>query len=118
VLVALIIFSLTFGAIAQLAQTTLRQSATAEAVTNTVALAQSQLARFGSDLPLRPGEFEGTTGDGLAWRARVALATPPGLEEDAPAEGYALYRIDLEAGPLAGGPGGVVLTTLRVGPAP
>ena len=52
VLVALIIFGIAFGAIAGIFQTALRQSATASTLLDARAVAEQQIARFGTELPL------------------------------------------------------------------
>ena len=53
VLVALIIFALTFGVLAQIMQTGLRQSTTATASSTATLLARSQLARVGAGASFR-----------------------------------------------------------------
>lgn len=110
VLVALIIFGVAFGALAGLFQTSLLQTTKASDLRRVTALAEAQLARFGKDLPLRPGRADGATPDGLRWKADVSLEKPV----DA-AAGVALYRIRIEAGRTDGIPDLVALTTLRIG---
>lgn len=110
VLVALIIFSIAFGAIASLFQTALRQSTTAETLMAATAVGERQIARFGADLPLLPGETVGLSPEGLSWKATINLASP--LRED---DDIALYQITVHVG--AGNREEHYLTfqTLRVG---
>jgi prepilin-type N-terminal cleavage/methylation domain-containing protein len=110
VLVALIIFGIAFAALASLFQTSLRQTATAEDLRRATELAETQLERFGRDLPLAPGRIDGSTPDGLRWQAEVSLARPAVAEA-----GAALYRIRVDAGPQSGPPALITLTTLRIG---
>ena len=55
ILVALVIFALAFGVLAQIIQTGLRQSTGARSITAATLLAQSELARVGIEVPLRGG---------------------------------------------------------------
>jgi prepilin-type N-terminal cleavage/methylation domain-containing protein len=74
VLVALLIFGLAFGVLAQIFQTGLRQSESAEEMTTATLLARSQLARVDIDLPLEIGETEEDAGDGFRMHTRVEPA--------------------------------------------
>ena len=82
VLVALVIFALLFGVLAQIFQTGLRQSRVAEPASAATLLARSQLARVGVEVPLAQGEFEGETEDGLRWRTAIEVAEPPAEDAD------------------------------------
>ena len=113
VLVALIIFSIAFGAIASIFQTSLRQSTTAETLMDATAVAERQIARYGADLPLRPGETSGLSSEGLNWSAKIDLASP--LPENGD---LALYRITVDVGPEDGAKSYLTLETLRIGGAP
>jgi general secretion pathway protein I len=111
VLVALVIFALAFGVLAQIIQTGLRQSTVAESTAAATSLARSQLARIGVELPLEVGETEGETEDGMRWQTGIQLAEPP--DEDL---GIASYEVQVT---VSWGPGAaeqVTLTTLRLGP--
>jgi len=111
VLVALIIFAIAFGALADLFQTTLRQTATADDLRRATALAETQLARIGRDLALTPGEAEGLSADGLLrWKTDISLARP--IDES---KRVALYHIRVDTGPATEAPDLVSLTTLRLG---
>ena len=117
VLVALIIFSVAFGAIASLFQTTLRQSSTASSQLEALALAERQIARFGTELPLEPGEHTGLVptpdGTALAWRSRIAIAEPADENEQ-----LALFQITVDVAHEDDGHALVRLQTLRIGETP
>jgi general secretion pathway protein I len=111
VLVALVIFALSFGVLAQIIQTGLRQSTVAESTAVATSIARSQLARVGTELPLQVGQTEGETEDGMRWHTNIQLAEPP--NEDL---GIASYQVQVM---VSWGPGAaerVTLTTLRIGP--
>jgi len=112
VLVALLIFGLAFGVLAQIFQTGLRQSATAERAATATMLARSQLARIGSDWPLEIGEIEEDAGDGF----RVRTTIEPARLEGADAELVALVvEVAVAWGPIES-ERRVALTTLRLAP--
>lgn len=113
VLVALVIFALAFGVLAQIIQTGLRQSGVAESTAAATALARSRLARTGVEFPLEVGETEGEAGDGMRWHTDVELA---GTSEEH--YGLAAYHVQVT---VSWGPDAaerVTLTTLRLGPLP
>jgi general secretion pathway protein I len=114
VLVALLIFGLAFGVLAQIFQTGFRQSATAEQMTTATLLARSQLARIGVDLPLEIGEIEEDAGGGFRIRTRVE---PAELEVAADEFVPLLVEVTVAWGSLAD-EAQVALTTLRLGPVP
>jgi prepilin-type N-terminal cleavage/methylation domain-containing protein len=111
VLVALVIFALAFGVLAQIIQTGLRQSTLAESTAAATSLARSQLARVGSELPLAVGETEGETEDGMRWHTGIRFAEPP-LED----LGVASYQVQVTVSWGSGPAEQVTLTTLRIGP--
>ncbi|HEX5795501.1 MAG TPA: type II secretion system protein [Geminicoccaceae bacterium] len=113
VLVALIIFALTFGVLAQIMQTGLRQSTTATASSTATLLARSQLARVGVELPLEAGESAGETADGLRWHTLVELAEPPTEEQS-----FVPYLVEVTVAWGSGPAEQVTLTTLRLGAPP
>ena len=113
VLVALIIFSIAFGAIARIFQTSLRQSATAAALIDATALAEQQIERLGKEVPLTVGQLSGTSPDGLNWWVDIDLATP--LEDELD---IALYRIKVDVSSEHRDRPQVTLQTLRIGQAP
>ena len=55
VLVALVIFALAFGVLAQIMQTGFRQSTVARSLAGASLLARSELARVGIEVPLQVG---------------------------------------------------------------
>jgi general secretion pathway protein I len=79
VVVALLIFGLTFAVLARIVQTGALQSARAESMTMATLLARSQLARIGIDVPVAAGQLEGDAGGGFRWRI---LMRPAELEGD------------------------------------
>ena len=111
VLVALVIFALSFGVLAQIMQTGLRQSTVAESTVAATSLARSQLARVGTELPLEVGETEGEAEDGMRWHTAIQLAGPP--DEDLR---IASYEVQVTVSWGAGAAEQVTLTTLRIGP--
>ncbi len=117
VLVALIIFALSFGAIAQIFQTALRQSTTASDQLDALALAEREMARIGADLPLSLGETTGLSeipgAQALAWTRRISLAEP--IKGD---EMLALYRVVVEISDQAVERPLLALETVKIGPAP
>ena len=112
VLVALLVFGLLFGVLAQIMRTGLRQSASAETTVMASLLARSQLARVGVELPLAPGEVEGEA-DGMHWRTAIRLAEPLSGESDIGA-----YTVDVTVAWGAGEAQQLTLTTLKLGPPP
>lgn len=133
VVVALVIFALAFGILAQIIQTGFRQSTLADDTTTATLIARSQLARIGVDLPLQVGEREGDAGDDFRWRTAVQLvdvASPggdappaddgPPLDEEADDggdEGIALYEVAVTvAWGAAQDERSLTLTSLRLGP--
>jgi len=113
VLVALIVFALLFGILAQILRTGLRQSASAETTATASLLARSQLARVGAELPLEVGEAHGET-DGMRWRTAIELVESATEDTE-----LAAYQVQVT---VAWGddqaPQEVTLTTLRIGRAP
>jgi general secretion pathway protein I len=112
VLVALLVFGLMFGILAQIIRTGLRQTAAAEETAFASLLARSQLARVGVELPLEPGEVEGEV-DGMRWRTAIRLAEPPSQET-----AIGSYRIDVTIAWGEGDNQQLTITTLKLGPPP
>lgn len=117
-LVALLIFAIAFGAIADIFQTGIRQARTAATLLDARALAEQQLTRFGNEFPLEPGEFAGVGsplpgGAPLAWNADVRTVEPLGAETD-----IALYRISIEVRDEGNDHVYFKLQTLRLGLTP
>ena len=140
VVVALVIFALSFGILAQIIQTGFRHSSLAEASTIATLIARSQLARVGAELPLEVADLEGDTEEEFRWRTVIRLADQviadddpslavddPAPESDDPAaedfdegpEDLALYQIEVTV--AWGEPPAersLTLTSLRLGPLP
>ncbi|MGH1482980.1 MAG: type IV pilus modification PilV family protein [Geminicoccales bacterium] len=117
VLVALIIFGIAFGTIAGMFQTSLRHSDTATTLFDAQALAEQQMARFGAEIALAPGEHKGIETirkrKALAWRGRVSLAEPVVAGDD-----LALYHIVVDVASEGAAVPLVTLETVRIGTAP
>jgi general secretion pathway protein I len=114
VLVALVVFALLFGVLAQIFQTGLRQSAVAEQAGAATLLARSQLARVGVEVPLAEGELDGETEDGLRWHTAIALAEAPSGER----QSVMPYLVEVTVAWGDGPAEQVTLTTLRLGALP
>jgi general secretion pathway protein I len=118
ILVALIIFAIAFGAIVDIFHTGLRQSRTASTLFDAQTLAQQQMVRFGSDLPLEPGQFSGlgATPSGatpLAWTAEISEVEAKGSDS-----GLALFSIEVRVRDEGGERDHFTLRTMKLGLAP
>ena len=82
VVVALLIFGLTFAVLARIVQTGALQSARAETMTMATLLARSQLARIGVEVPVAAGELAGDAGGGFRWRIVMRPAEVEGGQDD------------------------------------
>lgn len=114
ILVALVIFALAFGVVAQIVQTGLRQSGVARSVTAATLLAQSELARVGVEVPLRAGPADGETETGMRWHTEVELIEQPN-EQPNEQQSLATYQVQVT---VSWGPNPaeqLTLTTLRTG---
>ena len=110
ILVALVIFALAFGVLAQIVQTGLRQSGVARSLTTATLLAQSELARVGVEVPLRAGPADGETETGMRWHTEVELIEQPNEQQT-----LATYQVQVT---VSWGPNPaeqLTLTTLRAG---
>lgn len=113
VVVALVIFALVFGALAQIIATGFRQSLAAGEVIETTLLAESMLARIGNEFALEPGRFGGEAAEGHSF---LAVIEPVGAP--IPDLGMVRYRIELVVFPEGEPPErGVRIATIRVGAA-
>ena len=110
ILVALVIFALAFGVLAQIIQTGLRQSTGARSITAATLLAQSELARVGVEVPLRAGPAEGETESGMRWHTEIEQIEQPNEQQS-----LATYQVQVT---VTWGPNPaeqLTLTTLRAG---
>ncbi len=115
VIVAIVIFAISFGVLAQIMQTGFRQSGAAESATTGVMLARSLLARIGVEEPLLPGRVEGDAGAGFTWVTEIRPAAIAGDDEGGTPE-FALYLVEVTVAWGSGrGSERLTLTTLRVG---
>jgi type II secretion system protein I len=111
VLVALIIFAIAFGVLAQIIQTGLGQARSASATSEATLLARSLLAEVGSELPVSPGVIEGEARNGYRWRIEMR-ATEDGADDTLRA-----YLVQVTVAWAPDAPL-VELSTLRLGAAP
>ena len=93
VLVALIIFALAFGMLAQIVQTGLRQSRSAADANTATLLARSVMARIGVEIPIEPREDEGEVEGGYRWRS---LIRPIELEDAERQENQELLPFEVQ----------------------
>lgn len=112
------IFAIAFGAIADIFHTGLRQSQTAGTLLDAKALAEQQVARFGSELPLEPGTFAGVDSPPsgvtpLAWTAEISTVESLGPDAD-----LALYSIEISIRDEGTERDHFKLRTLKLGLAP
>jgi len=114
VLVSFVLLSLSFTVILQIFATGLRNSGAAESYTRAMVLAESTLARLGSEIPLAAGVIEGRD-DIFHWRLSMA---PYPASPDQPEPVAALYNIAVEVEWQQGARRPLIqLRTLRTGPA-
>jgi general secretion pathway protein I len=113
ILVALVIFALAFGVLAQIMQTGLRQSGVARSLAAATLLAQSELSRVGVEHPFQAGPVDGETEDGMRWHTDVELIEAPNEHQS-----LAAYRVQVTVtwGPSPADQ--LTLTTLRIAPPP
>jgi general secretion pathway protein I len=110
ILVALVIFALAFGVVAQIVQTGLRQSGVARSLTAATLLAQSELARVGVEVPLRAGPADGETETGMRWHTEVELIEQPNEQQS-----LATYQVQVTVSWGRNPAEQLTLTTLRTG---
>jgi general secretion pathway protein I len=110
VLVALVIFALAFGVLAQIMQTGLRQSAVARSLAAASLLARSELARVGVEVPLQGGRVEGKTEDGMRWHTSIELVEGPSEHQS-----LAAYQVQVTVAWGSSPAEQLTLTTLRIG---
>lgn len=114
VVVALIVFALTFGAFAQIFSTGFRQSRAAERTAEATLVAESVLARIGNETRLEPGRFGGEVGADFRFEAEIEPASEPD-----PDYGYVALRVRVTVFEADATPdSGIRLTTLRLGAIP
>lgn len=110
ILVALVVFALAFGVLAQIMQTGLRQSTLARSLAGATMLARSELARVGIEVPLQVGAITGESEDGLRWQTEIELVEQPSEDQS-----LALYEVQVTVAWGESPAEQLVLTTLRTG---
>lgn len=115
----LVAFAITALALAVLVPTianSLSRTESAAASRIAVLHAESKLAQFGTEYPLKPGETTGRFDDRFIWSARISLA--PDLLKDAP-QGVRVYDLEVSVRwGAASDPRSISLRTLRIAPTP
>jgi general secretion pathway protein I len=110
VIAALAILALSLGGIFGVISDSLRRTGQAEVAAEANALAQSLLARVGTELPVRPGTMAGDFSDGYRWHLEIA---PYGDAADSRAWSVAAYTLSVEIVGADGTPR-ARLSTLRL----
>ena len=114
VIAAFAILALAFGVLMTVISNGLRQSAQAERAAEASAVAQSLLARVGTEVVLATGQRSGRNDNGLSWRLRTDPYREAGERPQGPI--YA-YRVTAEVLWQDGVQNrSVTLSTLRLGP--
>ncbi|MFQ5534660.1 MAG: prepilin-type N-terminal cleavage/methylation domain-containing protein [Sphingomonadales bacterium] len=112
VLVALAIVAIALAPLLQVYSRGAGNADTANLYLRASAIAESMLASAGSDMPLRPGQTNGTSASVFNWTLTVR-PTDMGLDEELP---MALYEVEAEVSWVTGAtPRSLSLRTLRVG---
>jgi general secretion pathway protein I len=113
IIAAIAILALALGPIVGHVSNALHRTSQAEAMAQAGSLAQSLLARAGSELAIAPGTTTGEFASGYRWRLEV---TPYGNAEDQRAWPVAAYSVSVEVMPGNMQERSVMLTTLRLVP--
>jgi general secretion pathway protein I len=114
VVVALAILALALGVILGVISNGVRQTDNARKLVEAGQLAQSLLARLGTDMPIAPGQTTGEFAGGYRWRMRTE---PYGPAPDRASGAIAAYTVSVEVLWGEGAPErSVQLTTLRLAP--
>ena len=114
VVAALAILALSLGVLLGLLSDGLRRTGQAEAMAEAGSLAQSLLARVGTELPIQPGVTAGELPNGVRWRLQMEPYGDAGDRRAWPVDAYVV------SAEIAWGDGAqersVTLTTLRLAP--
>jgi general secretion pathway protein I len=114
VIVALAILAISLGALLRIFSNDLNRASETEAQVVANALAQSLLARLGTEEALADGDTAGKFNNGFRWRLRVA---PYGDSQDRAAWPVEAHQVTAEVSWLDGGrERSVSLVTLRLAP--
>jgi len=114
VVVALTILALALGVLLNVMSSSIRQTGQAETVAEAGSLAQSLLAKIGTELPLRDGWITGQSDRGFRWRVQIdGYGEGTDRREWPVAAHQVLAEVLWSDGPQERS---LVLTTLRLGP--
>ena len=114
VVIALTILALALGVLLNVMSNSIRQTGRAETIAEAGSLAQSLLAKIGTELPLRDGQITGQSEHGFRWRVQI---DPYGDGTDGREWPVAAHQVLAEVLWSDGLRGhSLVLTTLRLGP--
>ena len=112
--VALGVLSVCLGVLLGTISNGVGRTAEAERVAAAGSLAQSLLAKIGSELPIREGEAAGQFADGLRWRVRMESYGDAADRQQWPVSAYRISAEVFWSHEVQDH--SVVLTTLRLGP--
>ncbi|MFT5140966.1 MAG: general secretion pathway protein I [Lysobacterales bacterium] len=100
VLLAFVIFALSFAVIMQILSGSMRSTTRAKTYTEAALFAQSLVDMVGVDIPLQEGNLSGEAPGGYNWELSISTYQPPFAEDPilqlAEVSGTALYWIDLD----------------------
>jgi general secretion pathway protein I len=114
VVVALTILAVSLGVLLNAMSNSIRQTGQAEAVAEAGSLAQSLLAKIGTELPLRDGQITGQSDRGFRWRVYIEAYGDGTDRREWPVGAHQILAEVLWSDGLQ--ERSVVLTTLRLGP--
>jgi general secretion pathway protein I len=114
VVVALTILALALGVLLNVMSNSVRQTGRAEAVAEAGSLAQSLLAKIGTELPLHDGQITGQSDHGFRWRVQIDAYGDGTNRREWPVAAHQVLAEVLWSDGLQ--ERSLVLTTLRLGP--
>jgi general secretion pathway protein I len=114
VVVALTILALALGVLLNVMSNSIRQTSRAETVAEAGSLAQSLLAKIGTELPLRDGQITGQSDRGFRWRVQIDAYGDGTDRREWPVAAHQILAEVLWSDGLQ--ERSLVLTTLRLGP--
>jgi general secretion pathway protein I len=114
VVVALTILALALGVLLNVMSNSIRQTGRAETVAEAGSLAQSLLAKIGTELPLRDGQITGQSDRGFRWRVQIDAYGDGTDRREWPVAAHQVLAEVLWSDGLQ--ERSLVLTTLRLGP--
>ena len=99
VLLAFVVFALTFATVLEIVAASTRSTMRAGAYSEAALLAQSLAEQLGTDLPIEAGSYSGETDDGIAWVIEISdfegLGDDTRTQELAGEIGTRLYWVDM-----------------------